>query len=158
MNNFKANQIIISDEYNKYMTNERYEYNAIEQYMAHNLYAESLRRATELFPAMIPFTIKKVTECFVFFTVNGGICVWQKKLRKNERGYYFVYDDTMIYCENIHDESIIEECILQYEKYANALRFAKKTIEIEDFGYTYLSCTLKVTSIEEMEKIMQPWK
>lgn len=158
MNTFKENQVIISDEYNKYMTNKRYKYNAFGPYMSHKTYAEALRHTINDYPALIPFTIKKVTECFVFFTVNNGICVWQKKLRKNERGYYFVYDDTMIYCENIHDESIIEECILQYEKYANALNFAKKTIEIEDFGYTYLSCTLKVTSIEEMEKIMQPWK
>lgn len=158
MNTFEENQIIVSPAFNALKDIKRFEFNAFKHYMSHKTYAEALRRAIKDYPALIPFVIKKVTKCFVFFTVNDGKYIWQKKIHNDENGQYFIYNKTKIYCENLQNESILKDAAARLEEYGNALTFAKKTIEIDDYGYTWATNDKRVTSIDELEETLQPWK
>lgn len=158
MNSFKENQIIVSPAYNNFIDLKRFEHNSFKYYLSHKAYAESLRRAIKNYPALIPFIIKKVTKNYVFFIVNNGNHIWQKKIHNDENGQYFIHNETKIYCENLQNESILKDAATRLEEYGNAITFAKKTIEIDDYGYTWATNDKRVTSIDELEETLQPWK
>lgn len=151
---FQAKQIIINEEYNKRIDNDRQRFNNFEPYMKHETYRKYVEKAMKEHPAIAPFVIEKTTKCFVYFRVNNGNIIWKKKINNDERGQYFIYDNIKIYAHNTANMSIIEKSKREYEEYAKMINFARKTIEIEDSGYTYVGYpdSVRVETIEQLKK------